>query len=94
MTRTKRNASRVIYQTGADAALGYSGNGESQHTRRATRGEVHRAEVSADTTADLLKRLQRAKARHGNHHNPVVRRRAGEDMRELQGMLRRLGYAV
>jgi hypothetical protein len=75
-------------------AQGYARSGESMHTRLASRGAINRAQVSVDTPADLLKRLRRAKARHGNHRDPVVRRRAGEDMRELQGMLRRLGYVL
>lgn len=80
------------YDVGKEATPGYRPNGESAFTSRAAHGDYVRVDV--DTPADLLRRLKRAKARHGNHRDPVVRRRAGEDMRELQFALRRLGYAV
>lgn len=92
----KRRGPRVIFKSrareAAERADGYAPSAESQHSRRAARGE--RMAVAADTPADLLKRLRRAKVRHGSHGDPIVRQRAGEDMRELQWTLRRLGYAV
>lgn len=83
-------STRPIYQNGSEAAPGYSGNGESQHTRRATRGEA----VHVDTVSDLQRRLHRARVRASHHPVKLTRQRAGQDARELEATLRGLGYAV
>jgi hypothetical protein len=76
----------------AEVGTGYRANGEGQYTRRAAHGD--RMAVEVDTVDDLFRRLRRAKARHGNHRDAIVRRRAGQDMIELKFQLRRLGHVV
>jgi hypothetical protein len=85
---------RVIYESGSDVAPGYRADGEGEYTRRAARGEVERASVAVDTVADLQRRLHRARVRASHHAERKIRQRAGEDARELEFALRRLGCEV
>jgi hypothetical protein len=73
----------------AEHADGYSANAESEYTRQAARGgAVHHQGMSV---AELKKKLHRARVRASHHAEKLIRQRAGEDARELEAILRRIG---
>jgi hypothetical protein len=70
---------------------GYAASGESAFSRRISSGGPAGKAIS---TTDLEADLHRARVRASHHPERLIRRRAGEDARRLEAILKRSGVDV
>lgn len=87
----KRKGPRVIRKGTAgeiaEHAAGYAASGEGQYSRRVAGPMVH----NNISVSDLERRLHRARVRASHHPVRQVRQRAGEDARQIEQQLKRVG---